>query len=285
MNFRPTATAFVSTLFALAGLSSPTLAAEIANGGFEASLDGWVVDDAADADVAISGETNSGEKSLKITGEKGLAQQTVFLEPNSHYELSGYYKGAALVGIRVGNRIYFDRKPKSKSWKKVKVTFNSDEATKAVIFLGHNRHEGRYDDFALSYKGVQGDQEVSTNVIAKSSGGTGLSPDLAPGGNFDLLGWNISVPTDKDKNGKSDTINELDLAKGYQDERFFYTAPDGGMVFRCPVKGYKTSKNTSYTRTELREMLRRGDKSIRTKTDDGKPNNCLLYTSPSPRDS
>lgn len=272
MNFRRSSTIFASAIFTLAGLSTATHAAELINGGFEASLDGWVVDEAADPDVAISGDANSGEKSLKITGEKGLAQQTVFIEPNSHYELKGNYKGAALIGVRVGDRIYFDRKPKSKGWKKVKVTFNSDAASKAVIFLGHNRHEGRYDDLALSFKGAQGDQKVSTNVISKSSGGTGLSPDLPPGGNFDLLGWYVSVPTDRDKSGTADSIYELELAKGYEDERFFYTAPDGGMVFRTPVKGFKTSKNTSYTRTELREMLRRGDKTISTKTSDGKPN-------------
>jgi poly(beta-D-mannuronate) lyase len=39
----------------------------------------------------------------------------------------------------------------------------------------------------------------------------------------------------------------------------------GGLVFRAPIEGAKTSSNTKYTRTELREMLRRGDTSIDTK--------------------
>ena len=39
------------------------------------------------------------------------------------------------------------------------------------------------------------------------------------------------------------------------------------MVFVCTVGGYKTSTNTTYTRTELREMLRRGDTSISTSYD------------------
>lgn len=37
------------------------------------------------------------------------------------------------------------------------------------------------------------------------------------------------------------------------------------MTFKAPVDGAKTSSNTSYTRSELREMLRRGDTSHDTK--------------------
>jgi hypothetical protein len=44
----------------------------------------------------------------------------------------------------------------------------------------------------------------------------------------------------------------------------FYTAKDGGLVFAAPNKGATTSKNTKYTRTELREMLRKGNGRIKT---------------------
>jgi poly(beta-D-mannuronate) lyase len=44
------------------------------------------------------------------------------------------------------------------------------------------------------------------------------------------------------------------------------------MVMVATVGGAKTSKNTKNVRTELREMLRRGDKSINTREDSGKPN-------------
>ena len=262
----------LSILLAAFSLVSTAHAAELTNPGFEEGYEGWSVDESADPDVALSGEAQSGTKSLKITGDKGLAQQVISVETNSHYELTGYYKGGALVGANVGDRIYFDRKPKSSGWKKIKVKFNTGASSTARIFLGFNKDQVRYDSFSIRRKGVQGDQRVSPNVISKSSGGTGLSPDLAPGGNFDLLGWNLSVPTDTDNSLTSDTISEINLAKGYQDKRFFYTAEDGGMVFRCPIEGFKTSKNTTYTRTELREMLRRGDKSIKTKISDGTPN-------------
>jgi len=92
-----------------------------------------------------------------------------------------------------------------------------------------------------------------------------LDPNLPPSGNFELIDWNISIPVDNDGNGKADTIKEVPLSQGFTNSQFFYTASDGGMVFRVPIKGAKTSSNTSYTRTELREMLRRGDTTYSTK--------------------
>ncbi|MDC2888585.1 polysaccharide lyase family 7 protein [Psychrosphaera algicola] len=82
--------------------------------------------------------------------------------------------------------------------------------------------------------------------------------------NIELIDWYLSVPTDVDNNGKSDSIYENDLAGGYFDPRFFYQSIDAGLVFRTNVRGFKTSENTKYIRTELREMLRRGNKSIST---------------------
>ena len=71
---------------------------------------------------------------------------------------------------------------------------------------------------------------------------------LPPSKNFDLSGWNLSIPTDRDGNGKSDTIDEAHLSQGYQNSEYFYTGSDGGMVFKVPIKGFKTSKNTSNIR-------------------------------------
>jgi hypothetical protein len=88
----------------------------------------------------------------------------------------------------------------------------------------------------------------------------GLDPDKTPGENFDLLGWYMTTPADNNWDGKSDNVFENELASGWTDERYFYTDPvTGGMVFRVTPAGAKTSKNTNYTRSELRGMLRRGD--------------------------
>lgn len=92
-----------------------------------------------------------------------------------------------------------------------------------------------------------------------------LDPTKNPGGNFDLLDWTLTLPTDINKDLKGDTIPEKALSEGFSLSPFFYTAKDGGMVFACPNKGAKTSKNTKYARTELREMLRRGDMRHKTR--------------------
>lgn len=81
---------------------------------------------------------------------------------------------------------------------------------------------------------------------------------------IELVDWYLSVPTDEDNSGTSDSINETDLANGYTNSEYFYASPDNGIVMRSPSYGFKTSTNTSYARVELREMLRRGDRSKST---------------------
>lgn len=92
-----------------------------------------------------------------------------------------------------------------------------------------------------------------------------LDPNKPPSENFDLLDWHLTLPVDTNKDGKVDNINEVALSRGFEVKPLFYTGSDGGMVFICPHYGPRTSKKTKYVRTELREMLRRGDASHKTK--------------------
>lgn len=110
-----------------------------------------------------------------------------------------------------------------------------------------------------------------------------LDPKAAPSSNFDLTSWYLSVPSDEDDNGKADEVKENELNDDYEHSEYFYTANDGGMVFKCPIDGYKTSKNTTYTRTELRGMLRSGDTSI--STSGVNENNWVLSTAPDKNDA
>ncbi|ASP49898.1 polysaccharide lyase family 7 protein [Cognaticolwellia beringensis] len=96
--------------------------------------------------------------------------------------------------------------------------------------------------------------------------------------NIELIDWYLSVPTDEDNNGKSDSIKEDDLADGYFDPRFFSLSKDGGLIFSTSVTGYKTSTNTNYVRSELREMLRRGNTSHSTQGVN--KNNWVFSTAP-----
>lgn len=91
-----------------------------------------------------------------------------------------------------------------------------------------------------------------------------LDPAKKPGENFDLLDWHLTLPTDVNEDLKADTIPEPALGESFEFRPFFYTADDGGMVFACPNEGARTSKNTKYARTELREMLRRGNPRHKT---------------------
>ena len=87
-------------------------------------------------------------------------------------------------------------------------------------------------------------------------------PGNKPSQNFDLTTWYLSQPFDHDANGKPDDVMEQYLAQGYEQPELFYTAADGGLVFKSFIKGVRTSNNTHYVRTEMREMLRAGDESI-----------------------
>ncbi len=119
---------------------------------------------------------------------------------------------------------------------------------------------------------VNDDDDSTTNAF-------GLNPDLEPWENFDLSQWNIDTPA-FDTDGFSLRHGELDWAPmATSDSRpFFFTHTDGGMRFVSTIGGAKTSQNTKYTRSELREMLRAGNKSISTQGVNG--NNWALGYQP-----
>lgn len=117
---------------------------------------------------------------------------------------------------------------------------------------------------------------TEVNMTGSNTPDYGLDSSKAPSDNFDLLDWYLSIPVDKG-DGYATSIKEAELSASYEDE-FFYTGADGGMVFYTTVKGVKTSENTKYVRTELREMLRRGDTS---KSTSGTDNNWAFSSIPS----
>lgn len=105
-------------------------------------------------------------------------------------------------------------------------------------------------------------RELTITQLAQENSGA-LDPNKAPSGNFDLSTWNLSIPEDQG-NGTATTISVSEINNDYENSNYFYTADDGGMVFKCPVDGFTTSVNTSFVRVELREMLRGTNTSIST---------------------
>ncbi|MEO0902710.1 MAG: polysaccharide lyase family 7 protein [Bacteroidota bacterium] len=113
-----------------------------------------------------------------------------------------------------------------------------------------------------------------------TDGTFGLDPDAEPWENFDLSDWVIDTPAFDAQDGLAERYGELDweaLATSAS-RPFFFTHTDGGMRFVSTVGGAKTSQNTSFSRSELREMLRRGDRSISTQGANG--NNWALGYQP-----
>lgn len=256
--------------------------AEIVNPGFEDGWVGWTDGDPSGSGTALSDVAHSGEQSVKLTENGAYVAQTVAVHPETTYRLSARVRGPGSLGAKVGGEMFFEQQPKKgKQWHELAVTFSSGNAESVAIFASCGGIVVRFDEFQLESLFAE-KVETSARIISSRSGGYGLSPDLPPGRNFDLLGWYLGTPGDDDKDGRSDRITEVELANGATDDRYFYTADDGGMVFRATVSGAKTSANTRFTRTELREMLRRGDTSIRTKNDDGSPNenNWVLSSAP-----
>lgn len=105
--------------------------------------------------------------------------------------------------------------------------------------------------------------QAAAEPIATTPPDNGGDQNAPPSENFDLSTWKLSIPVDEG-NGTATDISVSELNDGYVNPTYFYTSSDGGMVFKCPVDGYKTSANTSYTRVELREMLRGTNTSIPT---------------------
>ncbi len=254
----------------------------ISNPGFEDGWNGWSDGDPSGNGTALSDVAHSGTRSVKLIENGAFVSQLVSVEQNASYRLSAWLRGAGSLGVKLGDEMFFEQQPKkSNKWRKIEVTFSTRTSEKVAVFASCGGVEVRFDDFRLEAIDTP-DTPSSARIISSRSGGFGLSPDLPPGRNFDLLGWYLNTPADDDGNGISDRFSEARLARGYADDRYFMTADDGGVVFRATVAGAKTSKNTRFTRTELRQMLRRGDTSIRTRNDDRtpNPNNWVLSSAP-----
>ena len=95
---------------------------------------------------------------------------------------------------------------------------------------------------------------ISTTSIAKDK--------TVPGDVFDLSEWNITLPLDKNKDKKPDQVSVKKLKK-YEHPDFFYLDENGYMVFAAPNKA-TTTKNSSNTRSELRQMLRGKNTNLKT---------------------
>ncbi|GAB3090846.1 hypothetical protein G8770_22140 [Aestuariicella hydrocarbonica] len=109
----------------------------------------------------------------------------------------------------------------------------------------------------------------TTPDTGTDAGAEVTTPDsnLSPSQNFNLDTWKLTLPVSKDfyfGDGGSSSAEILPfeenglyapLNEGYQDTEFFFTnSEDGSMSFRAPLSGGTSTTNSSYVRTELREL-------------------------------
>ena len=122
---------------------------------------------------------------------------------------------------------------------------------------------------------VNSDSSGGSTGGGSDNGGTGefgLNPNADPWDNFDLTDWALDTPAPRDgSSNSSERTTDVQFAAitaGTEDIRdrqkpFFFTADDGGMTFLSTIGGGTTSSGSNgFTRSELREMLRRGNDDI-----------------------
>ncbi|MGW5655206.1 polysaccharide lyase family 7 protein [Streptomyces humi] len=94
-------------------------------------------------------------------------------------------------------------------------------------------------------------------TVLFSGSARAANPNVAPGGNFDLSIWQLQEPVGSPGSPTTIPSSRLQGAGGYQDAYFYTDTRDGAMTFWAPEKGV-TTPNSSYARSELREMNRDG---------------------------
>lgn len=163
---------------------------------------------------------------------------------------------SANVDWRVNNEI---------SWVSVNPTSGSNNGFITIAVTANSNTSERGGTITITGGRLSRTLQITQAGIVQqtNTSSSSLDPNQAPSQNFDLSTWKLSIP-DNDGDGTATDISVSDLNSGYENSAYFYTGEDGGMVFKCPVAGYKTSANTSYTRVELREMLRGTNTSIST---------------------
>ena len=153
-----------------------------------------------------------------------------------------------------------------------RIDFN-DRKARFIKLIGLGNSANEWNSFVEVQAFGCGSGEVASTgdgsdaALLATISSYGFKTNVPPAENFDLTNWKITLPVDANNDGQADEVSESILAIGWSDYNYFYTDPvTGGMVFRVTGTG-ATTPNSSFSRVELREMLRGGDESIATRND------------------
>ncbi|MFE2098595.1 chitinase [Streptomyces sp. NPDC059468] len=148
-----------AVLLAVPGITVLSSAARAAdadlarNGGFESGLDGWT----CTAGAAVNSPVHSGSSALQATpagSDNAQCAQTVTVQPNSQYTLSGYVRGSYVyLGVNgTGTTDVSTWTQSAPDWQKLTTTFTTGAATTKVTLYTHGWYgTGAYyaDDISL----------------------------------------------------------------------------------------------------------------------------------------
>ncbi|MEU3826278.1 glycoside hydrolase family 18 protein [Streptomyces sp. NPDC029080] len=185
-----------AALLAVPGITALSSAARAAdadvatNGGFESGLTGWT----CTAGTTVNSPVHSGSSALQATpagSDAAQCSQTVSVQPNAQYTLSGYVRGSYvyLGASGTGTTDVSAWTQSAPDWQKLSTTFRTGAATTKVTVYTHGWYgTGAYqaDDISLIGPGASGTGQPpappaglrATSVTASS---VGLSWSAATG--------------------------------------------------------------------------------------------------------
>ncbi|WP_128801784.1 MULTISPECIES: glycoside hydrolase family 18 protein [unclassified Streptomyces] len=181
--------ALTATLLAVPGLTVLTSSAQAAdadlarNGGFESGLDGWN----CTAGTTVNSPVHSGSSALQATpagSDNAQCTQTVTVQPNSQYTLSGYVRGSYVyLGANgTGTTDVSTWTQSAPDWQKLTTTFTTGASTTKVTLYTHGWYgTGAYnaDDISLVGPGASTGQPPAAptglRTTSVSSSAVGLS--------------------------------------------------------------------------------------------------------------
>ncbi|MDH6221892.1 chitinase [Streptomyces pseudovenezuelae] len=184
-RFRPFLALLTATLLAVPGVTALSSAARAAdadlakNGGFESGLDSWT----CSAATTVNSPVHSGSSALQATpagSDYAQCAQTVTVQPNSQYTLSGYVRGSYVyLGANgTGTTDVSTWTQSAPDWQKLTTTFTTGAATTKVTLYTHGWYgTGAYyaDDISLIGPGGSAGQPptaptgLKTGTITSSS--------------------------------------------------------------------------------------------------------------------
>ncbi|BCM69821.1 chitinase [Streptomyces sp. FBKL.4005] len=168
--------ALTAALLAVPGITALSSAARAAdadvatNGGFESGLTGWT----CTAGTTVNSPVHSGSSALQATpsgSDNARCSQTVTVQPNAQYTLSGYVRGSYvyLGATGTGTTDVSAWTQSAPDWQKLSTTFRTGAATTKVTIHTHG------------WYGTGAYQADDITLVGPGGSGTG-QPPAAPAG-------------------------------------------------------------------------------------------------------